>query len=216
MTNKEDNGTIRSFDTGATRDTAEGKLDMEGFTHPLVMKQFAKFMNMHRLQSNGELRDSDNWQRGIPKSVYSKSLRRHYDDFWQNDRVGYSENGVIADLCGIMFNTMGWMLEHLKERDFNLQDFDGDQPIPEIEKRKQDLNKKEEFINSTGDWGATCQRINRYVDTVETHNIADYQDEQCDGTCADAEPTGPDDDCCTDESCTCLQPCSFCGCQNEK
>ena len=42
----EDNGTIRKFESGATRDTADGKLDPEGFTNPMVMKQFYKYMNM--------------------------------------------------------------------------------------------------------------------------------------------------------------------------
>ena len=81
MTTKDDK-VMRSFDTGATRDTTEGKLDMEGFTHPMVEKQFAKYMNMNRLQSDGQLRDSDNWQKGIPQDAYMKSLRRHHDDAW--------------------------------------------------------------------------------------------------------------------------------------
>lgn len=134
----EDNGTIRKFESGATRDTAEGKLDMEGFTHPMVEKQFAKYMNMHRYQSDGEIRDSDNWQKGIDLEAYAKSLRRHHDDFWGQHRGFKSDNGIIADLCGIMFNTRGYLLEVLKARGFNLQDFDGTQPIPE----KVELFKK--------------------------------------------------------------------------
>jgi hypothetical protein len=131
-----DDKVMRSFDTGATRDTAEGKLDMEGFTHPMVMKQFAKYMNMNRLQSDGQLRDSDNWQKGIPIDAYMKSLRRHHDDLWQEHRGFTTANGLISALCGIIFNANGYLLEVLKDRQFQLQDFDGDHPTPEMKKRQ--------------------------------------------------------------------------------
>ena len=130
-----DDGNIRSFEGGATRDTTEGKIDMEGFTHPMVMKQFAKFMSMNRMQSDGKLRDSDNWQSGMPKKVYMKSLRRHHDEAWETYRGYPSENGMIAALCGIMFNSMGMLLEILREQDMQLEDFDGTEPTPEMAKR---------------------------------------------------------------------------------
>jgi hypothetical protein len=135
-----DDKVMRSFDTGATRDTAEGKLDMEGFTHPMVMKQFAKYMNMNRLQSDGNLRDSDNWQKGIPIDAYMKSLTRHRDDLWLEHRGFPTEAGKIAALCGIIFNAHGYLLEHLKTIDFVLQDFDGCEPTPEM-KRRRDVGK---------------------------------------------------------------------------
>jgi len=130
-----DNGVVREFDTGATRDTAEGKLDPEGFTHPMVMKQFYKYMNMNRLQSDGSLRDSDNWQKGIPVDAYMKSLKRHSDDVWLEHRGFKTKAGIIAALCGIMFNSMGYLLEELKTRDFALEDFDGKEPTPEMADR---------------------------------------------------------------------------------
>ena len=58
---------IRKFETGATRDTDEGKLDFEGFFSPIVMERFAEYMNKHRRQSDGQLRDSDNWQKDSEK-----------------------------------------------------------------------------------------------------------------------------------------------------
>jgi hypothetical protein len=130
---------MRSFDTGATRDTAEGKLDMEGFTHPMVMKQFAKYMNMNRLQSDGQFRDSDNWQKGIPKDAYMKSLRRHHDELWLAHRGFPTTSGMIAALCGIIFNANGYMHEILKESDWQLQDFDDTQPTPEMQERQQEV-----------------------------------------------------------------------------
>lgn len=139
-----DDGVVREFDTGATRDTAEGKLDPEGFVHPMVMKQFYKYMNMNRLQSNGKLRASDNWQKGIPKQAYMKSLKRHVDDVWLDHRGFETESGLIAALCGVMFNAMGYLHEELKESRWMLQDFDGDDPTPEIMERQEALAGGEE------------------------------------------------------------------------
>jgi hypothetical protein len=144
-----DDKVMRSFDTGATRDTAEGKLDMEGFTHPMVMKQFAKYMNMNRLQSDGQLRDSDNWQKGIPIDAYMKSLKRHVDELWQGHRGFPTESGMIAALCGIMFNSMGMLHEILKESGWQLQDFDDTQPTPEM-KGRQDALRRKGAMNAKG------------------------------------------------------------------
>ena len=75
-------GKVRQFKTGATRDTDEGKYDYEGFISPLVLERFAQYMHKHRKQSDGNLRASDNWQKGIPKDAYIKSAWRHFVDWW--------------------------------------------------------------------------------------------------------------------------------------
>jgi len=106
---------IRKFDTGATRDTDEGKLDFEGFFSPIVMEKFAEYMNRHRKQSDGQLRDSDNWQKGIPKKAYIKSLFRHFMDFWLEHRGYRSRDGIEEALCGIIFNSMGYLFEILSD-----------------------------------------------------------------------------------------------------
>ena len=106
---------IRTFETGATRDSELGKLDYEGFLSPTVLKTYAEYMNKHRVQSDGKLRDSDNWQRGIPKSVYMKSLWRHFMDLWLEHRGFKSRDGLMNALCDIPFNAMGYMYETLKE-----------------------------------------------------------------------------------------------------
>ena len=110
-------GTARTFNTGATRDTDEGKFDYEGFLSPLVLERYAEYMNKHRTQSNGELRDSDNWQKGIPKLVYIKSGWRHFFDWWKAHRK-YTTRDTMEDiLCALMFNVMGYLHEVLKEKD---------------------------------------------------------------------------------------------------
>jgi len=107
---------IRKFETGATRDTDKNKPDYEGFISPLVIKRFGEYMNKHRIQPDGQLRDSDNWQKGMPLATYMKSLWRHFLDLWMFHR-GYKGRETIEDaLCGILFNTMGYMHELEKKK----------------------------------------------------------------------------------------------------
>lgn len=114
---------FRKFETGATRDTDNGKHDPEGFLHPLVIDAFNEFMHKNRVQKDGSLRDSDNWQKGIPLSAYMKSLWRHFHSVWLHHR-GYGHKAkepLIEALCAIMFNTMGYMLETIKTQEKQLQ-----------------------------------------------------------------------------------------------
>jgi hypothetical protein len=109
-------GKIRRFDTGATRDTTDGKLEPWGFTSPLVEKAFSEYMDFHRRQSDGELRDSSNWKKGIPMDTYWHSLSRHildfrllYDQFPEEART----QDIVDALCAIKFNVDG-MIHELK------------------------------------------------------------------------------------------------------
>lgn len=149
-----DDGILRGFDTGATRDTAEGKLAYNGFYSPFVMRQFARFMNMNRLQSDGKLRDANNWQKGIPMDVYRESLSRHYQEFWveveKRDSMGDVPNprgsdvDLMAAACGMMFNIQGYVLEWLKKNDEVR--FDDDEPTAEMKERQLLVDsKKEQF-----------------------------------------------------------------------
>jgi hypothetical protein len=138
--NAKDDG-VRKFATGATRDTAKGKLDYEGFFSPLVMHRYAQYLHKHRVQSDGNLRDSDNWQNGITIETYMKSHIRHLMDIWliyrgyevykertpegetthvrvpSTDPIKSSWERVnIQDaLCGDIFNSMGHLFELLME-----------------------------------------------------------------------------------------------------
>jgi hypothetical protein len=100
---------MRKFETGATRDDDTEKYDYEGFLHPLVIERFGEYMHKHRHQADGELRDSDNWQKGMPKDQYIKSLFRHFVDLWKSHR-GYKTKETKEELCcAIMFNVMGYL-----------------------------------------------------------------------------------------------------------
>ena len=107
---------MRQFDTGATRDDDAGKWDYEGFISPLVWRRFAAYMHKHRVQSDGELRASDNWQKGIPPEQYMKSLFRHFMDVWSNHRAGfYATDDMEEALCALLFNVQGYLHQLLKE-----------------------------------------------------------------------------------------------------
>jgi hypothetical protein len=114
--NMNDRGKIRQFDSGATRDTNDGKLDYEGFLSPLVLKRYAKYLHKHRTQSDGNLRDSDNWQKGIPLAVYMKSKWRHFMSTWLVHR-GWSKEDIEESLCAEIFNTSGYLHEMLRQKE---------------------------------------------------------------------------------------------------
>lgn len=109
---------IQQFDSGATRSSDGHKFDYEGFQNPQAEYIFADYMHTHRFQRDGSIRDSDNWQKGIPLHKYMKSLVRHMFDAWRLHR-GYAvfdpDTGSPATmtdlLCAIRFNAMGYLKE---------------------------------------------------------------------------------------------------------
>lgn len=105
----------RYFESGAYRDSVDEKFDYEGFLSPLVLEAYGAYMHKHRRQSDGEMRDSDNWQRGIPREQYMKSAWRHFMDLWSAHRGYPSRDGLDEALGGLLFNVMGYWHECLKE-----------------------------------------------------------------------------------------------------
>ena len=109
---------MRTFDSGATRDSDDTKLDYEGFLSPYVLRRYAEYMNKHRVQADGETRESDNWQKGIPLHAYMKSLWRHLIELWTLHRL--SHRGPVRRepfeeaLCAIIFNASGYLHETVK------------------------------------------------------------------------------------------------------
>lgn len=109
---------MRQFDTGATRDSDTSKLDYEGFLSPLVLKRYAEYLNKHRTQADGKLRDSDNWQKGIPLKAYMKSMWRHFMDVWSFHRDEQKVKPELKEeaLCAVIFNASGYLHEFLKKQ----------------------------------------------------------------------------------------------------
>ena len=106
----------RVFATGASRNSDNGKLDFDGFLSPLVLKRYAEYMHKCRFMEDGTVRESDNWQKGIPKKEYIKSLWRHFFDTWSNTRGIATKEDEFENLCGVIFNASGLLHELLKEQ----------------------------------------------------------------------------------------------------
>ena len=98
---------IRTFDTGATRDTVAGKLRYEGYFSPLVLRARAEYMQRHQVQPDGALREPDNWQKGIPADALMDSAFRHFMDWWAAHR-GHGTDPAEA-ICALMFNAEAYL-----------------------------------------------------------------------------------------------------------
>jgi|TARA_R110000823_G_scaffold229911_1_gene356813 hypothetical protein len=128
---------MREFNTGATRDTDEGKHDYEGFLSPLVIERYAEYMTKNRIQSDGAIRASDNWQKGMPVDAYMKSGWRHFMDWWKLYRSNVAPAEKMEDaLCALMFNVMGFLHEYLQNKnavhqiDANESKYDDPEYVP--------------------------------------------------------------------------------------
>ena len=112
---------IRQFETGATRSPDAGRYDPEGFLSPIVIEYFCDYMNRNRIQSDGSIRSSDNWQKGIPTDTYVKGLWRHFLHLWTRHRGYVVQDEKAAanaedDCCAIIFNASGALFELLKDK----------------------------------------------------------------------------------------------------
>jgi hypothetical protein len=97
------------FKTGATR-SAESLFDPEGFLSPGALAEYCAYMAEHRTHADGKVRDSDNWQKGMPTSRAYRSLTRHFLDAWLIRR-GYPPRSPDCKttrdaLCAIIFNAL--------------------------------------------------------------------------------------------------------------
>lgn len=111
-------GAMRSFATGATRNEDASKPDYEGFLSTLALASFARYMNKHRKQADGQLRASDNWQKGIPLDSYMKSMLRHVMDLWMHHRglSALASEPLEDAINGVMFNIQGYSHETEKAK----------------------------------------------------------------------------------------------------
>jgi len=113
--------TMREFKGGATRDTLRGKLSYVKALSPIVLQRYVQYLNVHRLQPDGSMRDFDNWKKGIPKDVYFDGLGRHFLAAWllAQDFPAEDNHGPVTledSLAAVIFNASGWLHELVKER----------------------------------------------------------------------------------------------------
>jgi hypothetical protein len=108
---------MRTFDTGATRSPLGDKPQYEGYLNPLVIKRFGEYMLKHQTQADGQRREPDNWQKGIPRDSLMDSAWRHLLDVWLHYR-GHPEEAaepLEEALCAVMFNMMALLLHELRK-----------------------------------------------------------------------------------------------------
>jgi len=82
-----------------------------------VLERYAQYMHKHRTQADGKQRTSDNWQKGMTKDAWMKSGWRHVHAWWKEHRGYKTPDGIEDNLCGVMFNAMGYLNELLKDKD---------------------------------------------------------------------------------------------------
>lgn len=107
---------VRQFASGATRDTDEGKLDFEAYLSPHVLLRYAQYMQEHQTRSDGTKRAGDDWQQGMPKDAYMKSMLRHAFDVWLHHRNhgDMAREDIETALCAVIFNAMGYLFNELE------------------------------------------------------------------------------------------------------
>ena len=113
--------TVRTFESGASRDTDEGKPDYAGFLSPAVIRRFGEYMHQHRYLKDGTVRASDNWKKSIPRDVYIQSMFRHFVDLWEIHEQKIDLDDELAPaaeeaLCALLFNVQGYLFEFLNGR----------------------------------------------------------------------------------------------------
>lgn len=117
-------GVMRNFGTGATRNGDADKFDFEGFLSPIVLQRYAEYLHKHRVQADGKLRDSDNWQKLFGDDhldVCMKSALRHLMAVWLLHRgfPAKDEKGEPVELedsvCGALFNLQAYLYKLLKD-----------------------------------------------------------------------------------------------------
>lgn len=112
---------MKNYESGATRNSDEGKPQYAKVGDPSIDKAYAEYMNSQAVQADGKVRAADNWKKGIPVADYLDSMDRHFHDVWAlqigRDDIA-EEKDLVTALCALKFNVDGMLYEVLKARRF--------------------------------------------------------------------------------------------------
>ena len=97
---------LTKFDTGAVRDTQEGKPDFVETQSFTANRRYAGYMTGKKAKYG-----VGNFKKGIPISSYEQSLLRHVDKYFRNKYEGGQDEPNEDHLAAIRFNVDGIMHE---------------------------------------------------------------------------------------------------------
>lgn len=112
---------MEQYGTGATRSDTSARNDPEGYLSAIAIERYCEYMTKHRVQADGSIRDSDNWQKGMPFGRALKGMWRHVMHLWIRHR-GFVPSDQFAaadmeeDLCAIMFNNQVMLHQLVRKR----------------------------------------------------------------------------------------------------
>ncbi len=87
----------RQFNTGAQRDTSDGKLRMS------LIPQHELKRVMKRYLDGDEKYGENNWMKGMPLSVYYDCAHRHLDAWWSGEESEDHAAAVVWNLLCAMW-----------------------------------------------------------------------------------------------------------------
>ena len=106
----------RQFDTGAQRDTGEGKLRMS----LLPQKELKRVMR--RYLDGAEKYGENNWMKGMPMSVFYDCAHRHLEAWWSGkDDEDHAAAVVWNMLCAMWVEDNSWVGEEPTEEEMEFQ-----------------------------------------------------------------------------------------------
>lgn len=121
---------MRKTSTGGTRSNDEGKIDYRHLS-AVYERMWCEYMHEHRIQEDGNLRDADNYKKGLEFEWYLKSLLGHIQDLkLLMEGVGVAENGKPKDffeaVMAIAFNLQGLVIETMRGETIDRKFTNGD------------------------------------------------------------------------------------------
>ncbi len=99
------------FETGAIRDSQEGKEDYVETISWSAFKRYAQYMTAKK-----EKYGKGNFKKGIPIDNYEQSLMRHVQKYMVNKYEGGTLEQEEDHLSAILFNVFGIMHEELRDK----------------------------------------------------------------------------------------------------
>lgn len=129
---------MRTFPKGGTRSDDDGKIDYAHLS-ALADRVWCEYMHEHRIQENGELREPDNYKKGLSLESYKKSLRGHMQDLnliLEGHKV-FEKGKEVTPFDAIMairFNVQGVIIETMRDYKIDRKYTNG--------KMKADFNKR--------------------------------------------------------------------------